>query len=336
MKNLIKQLVKESLTIEAAKQGTPDELAELLKFLPTHQTARVLSLQIFNDIQEFYTSDKTFDKIEKYLYTPEEKCLKPYELDVFFKYTGKNNIGGIEYSEEQFITIKIFDKDVENALPRLSGLLDKIYNIIKHECGHFYLRQKNVEECLYNTHPEGIKKYFFDRQEITLHSINAFDDFEKENPNWTNYSIDHIKRSLTNSIEWVIKSTNIGAPFPSALKKIYLSFIMNNFIKPKLKGVNEPTLNAEEQIKTILDLFVKTKLMNPKNYFKKETRKEDSDIFDLKIPTKDSVLYEINYGAAGNKFELKITDKNTNSRKIGYFETFYQLVNKLKELLSVI
>jgi hypothetical protein len=334
MKNLIKQLVKENLTLEAAKQGTPDELAEFLQFLPTHLTARVLSHQIFNDIREFYTGDKTFDKIEKYVFKPEEKCLKPYELEVFFKYTGENNIGGIEYSEEQFITIKIFYKDVKNALQRLDGLLDKIYNIIKHECGHFYLRQKNVEECLYHTHPEGMKKYFFDRQEITLHSINAFDNFEKENPNWTNYSLDLIKRKLTNYIEWVIRDTNIGAPFPATLKKTYLSFIMNNFVKPKLKGVSEPTLTTEEKVKTILDLFAKTKQMNPNNKYILDTNSEDPDFFDLKIPTKNSVLYEIDYGYGGPIFMITITDKNTNSRKIGRFSTYHQLITKLKEILT--
>lgn len=334
MKNLIKQLVKESLTIEAAKQGTPDELAEYLQFLPTHLTARILSYEIINDIRKFYTSDKTFDKIEKYVFRPEEKCLKPYNLDVFFKYTGENNIAGIEYSEENFITIKIFHKDVKNALARIDGLLDKIYNIIKHECGHFYLRQKNVEQCLYNTHPEGIKKYFFDRQEITLHSINAFDNFEKENPNWTNYGMDLIKRRLINNIESVIRDTNIGAPFPATLKKTYLSFIMNNFIKPKLKGVSEPTLTTEEKIKTILDLFVKTKQMNPNNYFKEDINEDDPEYFYLAIPTKNSVLYEFDYGFGGPVFGLSITDKNTKSKKVGRFATFHQLITKLKELLT--
>ena len=38
-----------------------------------------------------------------------------------------------------------------------------------------------------------MKKYFFDRQEIALHSTNIFDNFEKENPNWVNYELDSIK-----------------------------------------------------------------------------------------------------------------------------------------------
>ena len=57
MKNLIKLLVKENLIIEAAKQGTPEELVELLELVPTDETALYLTEEIYQDILKYYDED---------------------------------------------------------------------------------------------------------------------------------------------------------------------------------------------------------------------------------------------------------------------------------------
>jgi membrane carboxypeptidase/penicillin-binding protein len=57
MNNLIKQLLKENLILEAAKQGSGEELIELLEFLPVDDTAKYLTEEIYQDIVKYYIND---------------------------------------------------------------------------------------------------------------------------------------------------------------------------------------------------------------------------------------------------------------------------------------
>jgi 4-hydroxybenzoate polyprenyltransferase len=192
MKNLIKLLVKENLIIEAAKQGTPEELVELLELVPTDETALYLTEEIYQDILKYY--DEDFKLVAKeYTYYPKDKCLKPYTLEIDFR--NSRNWYGIGFAKEQYIQIKYLDKDAMDFKPPYGGaenLKRPIYNIIKHECGHFYLSQKGVEECLYLTHQDGMEKYYYDRQEIVLHSREIFETLIYEYPNWYTMKIEEI------------------------------------------------------------------------------------------------------------------------------------------------
>jgi hypothetical protein len=239
MKGLIKQLIKENRMVEAAKQGTPEELAEWLELLPVDETAKYLAEEIYQEILKYYTQDiKPQDKI--FEYHPEEKCLQPYTVEIDFRIS--NNYPGLGYAEENYIQVKYLSKDAREYYPPHGGaerLQKALFNIIKHECGHFYLRQRGVEECLYHTHPDGMKKYYHDRQELVLHSREIFDTLDDNYPNWVTWDMSKIIDRLTHTIKNLPRHTNINAPYPATLQKKYLNFIINSYIKPRLEAFNQ-------------------------------------------------------------------------------------------------
>lgn len=231
--------IYENMLIEAGKikPGSPEELIALLDLLPVNETAKYLSDEIYHDIIQYYTDDVTPPNEKKYTYYPEEKCLKPYELTIGFQRS--NNMTAIGYSDENSIQLKYLNKTAPdykyyNGAPATGNLARNLFHIIKHECGHFYLGQKGVEECLYNTHPDGMKKYYQDRQELVLHSREIFDRFDEDYPNWKKASIEAIIKRLKDSVKNLPNHTNIYAPYNAGTQKKYLNFILNNYIKPYL------------------------------------------------------------------------------------------------------
>lgn len=218
------------------KKGSAEEMVELLKLFPVSDTAMVLAAQIYDDVSKYYSDDvRPTDKT--YHYTTEEKCIEPYSVEIDFR--PSNNGTGLGYAEEQYIQVKYLDKDSREYRlnPRLDNrLLKWLYNIIKHECSHFYLRQKDVPACLYHTHEKGMKKYYEDPQEIALHSREIFDTFEENFPNWREMDLDTIIKRLTFRIKDLPRHTSIGAPFGGGIQKKYLNHILNTYIKPELNG----------------------------------------------------------------------------------------------------
>jgi hypothetical protein len=115
-------------------------------------------------------------------------------------------------------------------------LVKGLYHILKHECSHFYLSQRGIEQCLYNTHPDGMKKYYQDRQELVLHSREIFDRFQDDFPNWRTMDLEFITKRINNRVKDLRSHTNIHAPFNAGTQKKYLNFIINSYIKPNLES----------------------------------------------------------------------------------------------------
>lgn len=218
-----------------AEPGSPEELVELLALLPVEETAKYLSEEIFEELKKYYV-DGTRPADKTFTYYPEEKCLKPYELEVNFR--PSNNTTQLGYCDETFIELKYLNKDSmnyrNNPFTSPTMIRTDLYYIIKHECGHFYLRQKDVEECLYNTHPDGMKKYYQDRQELVLHSREIFDRFDKNHPNWRSRPLEIIVKRLKEDVKNLPNHTNIYYPFNAGTQKKYLNHIVNTYIKPNL------------------------------------------------------------------------------------------------------
>lgn len=235
-----KDLKGESVdSLNEAKAGTPEELVELLSLLPINETAKDLTNEIMSDLKDYYENNGELPPIKTYVYQPEDKCIQPYELEVDFIQKRGAAVVSIGYSEQHYIQLYILQKDVEGAYFRVLSLPDKIFNIIKHECSHYYLSQKNIESCLYHTHPDGMKKYYYDRQELVLHSREIFDEFDKKISNWRNEPLDKIKVYIANKVKDLRDNTYIYQPFPQSLQNKYVAFIMNNYIKPNHNSINE-------------------------------------------------------------------------------------------------
>ena len=224
---------------EDAKSGTPEELFELLKLLPIDETAKELTNQIMSDLKDYYQNNGELPPIKTYAYQPEDKCIQPYELEVDFKQKKGAAVVGVGYAEQHYIQLYILQKDVEAAYFRVLSLPDKIFNIIKHECSHHYLSQKGIESCLYHTHPDGMKKYYYDRQEIVLHSREIFDELDKKVPNWRNEPLDKIRVYIADKVKDLRDNIYIYQPFPQSLRNKYVAFIMNNYIKPNHNSINK-------------------------------------------------------------------------------------------------
>lgn len=220
---------------ESFKKGSPEELIELLKELPVDETAKELTHQILSDLNNYYDNDIKIPYDKKYLYTPDNGCLKPYELNIH--YLPSNNDTNIGDCSEHDIQIKYINKDCRNFGSfgnRTNRIKRTLYNMIKHECSHFYLSQKDVEVCLYHTHDKGLNVYYQDRQEMVLHSREIFDDFIEDNPKWKTYDISRIERIINDKVKRLRETTNVYAPYGGGLQKKYFNFIMNNYIKPAL------------------------------------------------------------------------------------------------------
>jgi hypothetical protein len=217
------------------KKGSPEELVELLKFLPVDETAKYISEEIYQDLLKYNETGEQpkFGKI--YEYHPQDKCLQPYTLEIGFKVT--RNMAGIGYADSTYIEVKYLDREAHEfpqTKGNIGGLRKDLYHIIKHECSHFYLSQKDVEKCLYLTHPDGMKKYYHDRQELVLHSREIFERFEERSANWRTYPLETIIKRLKFQIDNLQNHTRIDYPFPASLRTKYLNFIVNNYIKPQL------------------------------------------------------------------------------------------------------
>jgi hypothetical protein len=230
----LKHIVLENKKIKA---GSPEELVGLLELLPVDETAKYLAEEIYQDVMKYYNDD-IHPSDKKYVFHPEEKCLTPYELEIDFR--PSNNMTGLGYASEDYIQVKYLSKDSMEyrAYPRGAGnLIKTLYHIIKHECSHFYLKQRGVENCLYNTHPDGMKKYYQDRQELVLHSREIFDRFEEDFPSWKDSDLEYITKRIEARVKRLRNHTNINMPFNVGTQKKYLNFILNTYIKPNLKTI---------------------------------------------------------------------------------------------------
>jgi hypothetical protein len=223
---------------ESVKIGSPEELIGLLELLPVNETAKYIGEEIYQDAMNYYENDVELPSEKKYTYYPEEKCLTPYEVTVSFQLS--NNGTNIGYADQHYIQLKVLSKNsieyknLRNIAPT-NTLVRGLPKIIKHECSHFYLSQRGIENCLYNTHPDGMKKYYQDRQELVLHSREIFDTFEEDYPNWKSLDIDVITKRIKNKVDNLRTHTNIYAPYNAGTQKKYLNFIINNYIKPHIK-----------------------------------------------------------------------------------------------------
>lgn len=221
---------------ENFEKGSTEELVELLKYLPVNETAKYISEEILIDLSNYYINDIKMEYNKEYTYIPEDKCLKPYVLTMH--YLPSNNATNIGFASENDIQLKYINKNSNNfkqwgggSPANLNYFKGKIFNIIKHECSHFYLGQKDIETCLYHTHPDGMKQYYNDRQEIVLHSTEIYDDFMENYPDWKTFNITKITNILKREIKNLPNHTNIHAPFNALLQKKYLTFILKNYIK---------------------------------------------------------------------------------------------------------
>ena len=232
----LRRIISENVKVKA---GSPEELVGLLELLPVDKTARYLAEEILQDVMNYYEHNIALPSEKVYMYHPKEECLTPYELTIDFRYS--NNGTGLGYASEDYIQVKVLNKDsreyeMSKGFNPAWRLEKGLYHIIKHECSHFYLSQRGVEQCLYNTHPDGMKKYYQDRQELVLHGREIFDRFVEDFPNWKTMDLEIITKRITNRVRDLRSHTNIHAPFNAGTQKKYVTFIINNYIKPQLQA----------------------------------------------------------------------------------------------------
>jgi hypothetical protein len=220
--------------ITESKEGTPYELIDMLKYLPVKETARSITDQLIKDIENYYKNGTPL-KSKKYIASIKDKCMKPYTVDTDFILS--NNDSYVNDAQEDYINFKIYKREKADANTQkwhINKLKKEIYDIVEHECGHYFLSQKGVETCIY--HSQGMSKYYYDRQEMVLHSQNIYNNFVESNPNWMFLDEPVIKKKLQIGIRMLPSITRISAPFPTSLQSKYVTLIMKTYIQPALKG----------------------------------------------------------------------------------------------------
>jgi len=228
--------LKEIVVQEAKKAESKTQIIlELLKQLQPviDDTATTLANEIIADVSEYYINDVA-PKTKTYTYTPKEDYLEPYNVEVPFM--GSNNGYGLGYADENYIEVKYLNKDSREYQQGNSGfsrLKADLYHIIKHECSHFYLKIKGLTDALlYYSHPDGLKKYYEDDQEMVLHSREIFDRLVTQHPSWKTMDNDKLIRIIANNVKSLPGHTNIPAPFGVRIQAKYAKFIMNNYVIP--------------------------------------------------------------------------------------------------------
>jgi hypothetical protein len=327
-------LNKYKVMLNEAKQGSPEELVDLLALLPVDETAKYLAEEIYQDIIQYYNNDiKPVDK--KYTYHPEDKCLQPYIVDIDFRLS--NNMAGLGYAQEDYIQVKYLSKDagdysMGNKFGGAERLQKSLFNIIKHECSHFYLSQKGVENCMYNTHPDGMKKYYLDRQELVLHSREMFDDFVIGYPRWKTMSIEAITKRLISVVKNLPRHTNINAPFNGGTQKKYLNFILKNYIKPNLQ--EKPIVNKENESEEIFNLLASA-IKSDSNSVSVDDVVNDFASGDNGWAMASENINGFNYIIDTNNgvYSLKVFNSN-NRTSSETFESFDGLYNKLSGIVK--
>jgi hypothetical protein len=309
------------------KKGSPEELVDMLKFLPIDETAKDLTEQIMNDLKDYYSHGRKLDR-EVYTYIPEDKCLKPYELKVLFSTVNSPRIGD---SQQHFIHVQHLHgfKAKDNYTPINLG--KKIYKIIKHECSHFYMELKGVEECLYNTHADGLKKYYQDRQELVLHGREIFEDFIEANPDWQTHSLDKIQKRITNRVRNLRNDKGIPGLFNGGVQLKYILFIMKNYIKPNYTNPEyaPPERNVmldKRQRDTLWNVLME---INDIHYWTGDDGEvhNSANDFDREI--------EVKYGSRGKgrgKFQIKNKEQGdfeiTLEIRPNYHKPYYVMVSR--------
>jgi len=341
------KLYEQVLAEGKIKKGSPEELVDMLKFLPIDETAKDLTEQIMDDLRDYYSHGRKLDR-EVYTYIPEDKCLKPYELKVLFSTVNSPRIGE---SRQHFIHVQHLHgfKAKDNYNPIYLGKL--IYKIIKHECSHFYMELKGVEECLYNTHADGLKKYYQDRQELVLHGREIFEDFIEGNPDWQTYSLDRIQKNITRRVRNLRNNKGVPGLFNGGVQLKYILFIMKNYVKP---NYTNPKYSPPER-NVILDkgqrevlnnaLMVINNINNSGNDFKKEIDTgygpNGSNGVKFKIKNKEQGDFDV-------KLEVRVVPKELRGTKqdlpyrvsvsrgykgdVDYFKNFDELINFIKTI----
>ena len=129
----LKRIISENVKI---KPGSPEELVGLLDLLPVHDTAKYIGEEIYQDVMNYFDNDVELPSEKKYSFHPEEACLRPYEVTIDFM--PSNNSTGLGYASEDYIQIKILNKD-SNEYKMSKGfnpawrLVKGLYHILKHE-----------------------------------------------------------------------------------------------------------------------------------------------------------------------------------------------------------
>ena len=233
MKHLIKKLLREGLLNESNRhgQGDPHEMADMLKLLPTDETAKQLTKEIVEEIRTngFKNFNKENNYTQEFTYTPEDKCLKPYSVAI--NVLGRSN-PRINDARQHYIEVWItHDAKIPTAL------IENVYEIIKHECGHYYMELKGATTCLYQTHKDGIKKYYVDNQELNLHGREIFERFTRRYKSWQSSDLDTIKKQLKSEIKGLKDDKGIPGIFNGGVQLKYLLFIIKNYVEPNMNSL---------------------------------------------------------------------------------------------------
>ena len=217
------------------------DYAQRLKDFPKKDVYN-MAQEIIADLDKIYLKPKSFNK--EYEIKTENPSLKGYTFEI--SVMPSNNITAMDDTQQHWAKIKMLKPDsYAKPTPEQLGrsferLKLELTDLLMHEAGHYYLQKHTGKEDEISYFQGGFdkKQYFWDPEEVVLHSYAAWRRTKKSLKNnildYPKEEIEKLVKRQVANIPAYAQASHI--PFPVSLQKKYVSYIMKNIVEPKLKN----------------------------------------------------------------------------------------------------
>jgi hypothetical protein len=202
--------------------------------------------QIMSDINNYYFNNGDLST-KKYNLTSDYGNPNIAGFGTEATFVRSNNATNLDYCDVSSLRIKIYNKDnimnsrnsrfksYEDGANYNIGVIDsQLKGILRHEMGHYYLRQieiNNKEEPSAFDYHDDYGKYFEDTEELVMHSRDIWNKLKQINGLLEKDPVTifkYIKRYVS-SLPYDI---NYPYTFKKSTQKKYVDFIWKHYVKP--------------------------------------------------------------------------------------------------------
>jgi len=205
--------------------------AELKEF--PKEDVKNLGLEIIADLEKM-KQDQSAGFRKEYFLKTDSPYLQDYKMEVAT--ISSNNMTYLSDANTGYMSFKIL-KDPDD--PRFESLKAEVIDLLMHEAGHIFIQTKEEKEGS-KEYYDDIGKYFYDDEEIVLHSYAAWrrlkEKLQRSDMTINDIDAEKLDRLLRREVADIPRVTSApsDAKFPKALQNKYVAYIMANIIKPKL------------------------------------------------------------------------------------------------------
>jgi hypothetical protein len=231
---------KEKKPKKSSVLATASRLADYLKESPVSAVSAKMVEHIMQPVHDYYSKgEKPKDTVFKT--KTDNPDLNDYEINV--SYFPVNSGPRVHTASEDFMQLRFPSREKVGGeygdVERIAHVLQNdVAQVVEHEMGHHYLQKKTGrEDLLYYKDPKGFAKYFYEPEEIVLHSKSLFDSLKKRGSISNQKSSASIESAVRNEVRMLPNTTGtiaLGAKMPKALADVYWKHINEQYVQPFL------------------------------------------------------------------------------------------------------